>query len=88
MKTKKNQSEVSFEHLLSLVVPISWSVDGIIGQTNSLSDPPFYKCGSRPSTMPFIRALGAAEGRYDVTKVAQRFPMFMYIRNSISGNDC
>jgi hypothetical protein len=39
-------------------------------------------------TMPFIRALGAAEGRYNVTKVAQRFPMFMYIRNSISGNDC
>ena len=34
--------------------------------------------------MPFIRALGAAKGRYDVTKVAQRFPMFMYIRDSIS----
>ncbi len=39
-------------------------------------------------TMPFIRALGAAVVRYDVTKVAQRFPMFMYIHDSISGNDC
>ncbi len=33
--------EVSFEHP-SLVAPLSQQVDGIVGQTNILSDPPFH----------------------------------------------
>ncbi len=33
--------EVSFV-LASLVAPLSWQVDGIAGQTNILSDPPFH----------------------------------------------
>jgi hypothetical protein len=33
--------EVSFV-LPSLVAPLSWQVDGIVGQTNILSDPPFH----------------------------------------------
>jgi hypothetical protein len=27
---------------LSLVAPLSWQVDGIVGQTNILSNPPFH----------------------------------------------
>jgi hypothetical protein len=33
--------EVSFEHQ-SLVAPLSWKVDGIVGGMNTLSDPPFH----------------------------------------------
>ena len=33
--------EVSFV-LLSLVVPLSWQVDSILGQTNILFNPPFH----------------------------------------------
>ncbi len=33
--------EVSFV-LLFLVSPLSWQVDGIVSQTNILSDPPFH----------------------------------------------
>jgi hypothetical protein len=33
--------EVSFE-LTSLVAPLSWQVDGIVGQTNTLSNPPCH----------------------------------------------
>jgi hypothetical protein len=35
------KSEVSFV-LPSLVAPLSWQDDGIEGQTNILSDPPFH----------------------------------------------
>jgi hypothetical protein len=35
------KSEVSFV-LPSLVTPLSWQDDGIVGQTNILSDPPFH----------------------------------------------
>jgi hypothetical protein len=33
--------EVSFEHP-TLVAPLSWQVDGIVGQTNTQSNPPFH----------------------------------------------
>jgi hypothetical protein len=33
--------EVSFV-LPSLVAPLPWQVDGVVGQTNILSDPPFH----------------------------------------------
>jgi hypothetical protein len=35
------KSEVTFL-LPSLVAPLSWQDDGIVGQTNILSDPPFH----------------------------------------------
>jgi hypothetical protein len=35
------QLEVSFV-LLSFVAPLSWQVDGIVGQTYILSNPPFH----------------------------------------------
>jgi hypothetical protein len=33
--------EVSFEHL-TLKAPLSQKVDGIVGQTNTIFDPPFH----------------------------------------------
>jgi hypothetical protein len=35
------KSEVSFV-LPSLVAPLSWQDDGVVGQTNIQSDPPFH----------------------------------------------
>jgi hypothetical protein len=49
--------EVSFD-LPPLVAPLSWQVDGIVGQTNTLSDPPLH-VDHRITAMPSIRVLGA-----------------------------
>ncbi len=61
------KSEVSFV-LPSLVTPLSWQDDGIVGQTNILSDPPFHMDHSDAS---YYSALGAALAICSVTKVAQ-----------------
>ncbi len=40
---KYNIFKLEFSFVLpSLVAPLSWQVDGIVGQTNILSNPPFH----------------------------------------------
>ena len=61
----------------TLNAPLSWWVDGIVGQTNTLSD----LLSMWVTAMQSIRALGAASDRCNVTKVGHWFLNFNLISN-------